>query len=110
MGATQQKFFDIVFDGNLNFDEYTFNNCKKEKPFEQSYQNNMSFEKRRSLLKVFAESKFRYCLLTLIFRGGKENSKQNNVCEKGFVIGYKYNALLFEPSKAFSVVSTLFLD
>ena len=70
----------------------------------------MSFEKRRSLLKVFAESKFRYRLLTLIFRGGKENSKQNNVCEKGFVIGYKYNALLFEPSKAFSVVSTLFLD
>ena len=56
----------------------------------------MSFEKRKILLKAFAESQFAYCPLTWMFHGRRANSKINHIHERALRIVYKNNVLSFE--------------
>ena len=51
----------------------------------------MSFEKRKLLLKSFAESQFGYCPLTWMLHGKKTNLKIVLLHERAMLILYKNN-------------------
>ena len=68
--SNKQKLLGVVIDRNLNFDECVFDLCKKtgrKLSVLARLSNYMSFEKRKILLKAFAESQFGYCPLTWMF-------------------------------------------
>ena len=65
--SNKSKRLGVVIGGNLNFDEYVFDLCKKASrklSVLARLSNYMSFEKRKILLKAFVESQFGYCPLT----------------------------------------------
>ena len=83
----------------MSFDEYVFDLCKKagrKLPVLARLSNYMSFEKRKILLKAFAESQFGYCPLTWILHGRRANSKISHIHERALRIVYKNNVLSFE--------------
>ena len=97
--SKKQKLLGVVIDRNLNFDEYVFDLCKKagrKLSVLARLSNYMSFEKRKILLKAFAESQFGYCPLTWILHGRRANSKISHIHERALRIVYKNNVLSFE--------------
>ena len=64
----------------------------------------MSFEKRKLLLKPFAESQFGYCPLTWMLHGKKTNLKIDLIHERAVLILYKNNVPSFEQLLYYGVV------
>ena len=97
--SNKQKLLEFDIDRNLNFAEYVFDLSKKARrklSVLARLSNYMSFEKRKILLKAFAESQFGYCPLTWILHGRRANSKISHIHERALRIAYKNNVLSFE--------------
>ena len=97
--SNKQKLLEFDIDRNLNFAEYVFDLSKKARrklSVLARLSNYMSFEKRKILLKAFAESQFGYCPLTWILHGRRANSKISHIHERALRIVYKNNVLSFE--------------
>ena len=97
--SNKQNLLGVVIDRNLNFDDHVFHLCKKagrKLSVLARLSNYMSFEKRKILLKAFAESQFGYCPLTWILHGRRANSKISHIHERALRIAYKNNVLSFE--------------
>ena len=77
-----------VIDGDLNFDEYVFDLCKKAGTKLSRLSDCMSSENIKMLLKAFVESQFGYCLLIWMFHGRKSNSDMNNIHERALRLVY----------------------
>ena len=74
--SNKQKLRGVVIDRNLNFGEYFFDLCKKpgrKLSVLAKLSNNMSFEKRKILLKAFVESQYGQCPSTWMFHGRTAN-------------------------------------
>ena len=56
----------------------------------------MSLEQRRTLMKSFTESQFRYCPLVWMFSGRKSNNRINHLHERALRIIYNDNQSSFE--------------
>ena len=87
--SNKQKLISVVIDRNLNINEYVFDLSKKavrKLPVLARLSNHMSFERRKILLKIFAESQCGYCSLTWILHGRKANSKINHIHKRALRI------------------------
>ena len=98
--SNKKKLLRVAIDGNLNFDEYVFDLCKKtgrKLSVLARLSIYTSFEKKKNiLLKAFVESQFGYCPLTWMFHGRRANSKINHIHGRALRIVYKNNVLSFE--------------
>ena len=78
--SRKQKLLGITIKGNLHFDEYVLNQCKKaarKLSVVTKICQLMSLERRRTLMKSFIELQFGYCLLVWMFCGGRSNNHIN---------------------------------
>ena len=76
--SNSDKLLEITIDNHLKFDKRISLLCANRKLSalaKISYY--VTLHQKRTLIKVFFESQFRYCSLTLIFRSRKSNNKIN---------------------------------
>ena len=79
--SRKQKVLGITIKGNLRFDEYVLNQCKKaarKLSVVTKICQLMSLERRRTLMKSFIELQFGYCLLVWMFCGRRSNNHINH--------------------------------
>ena len=55
----------------------------------------MDFEKRRSLIKAFVISQFKYCPFIWVFHNRTLNNKINGICERALRLVYQNKDLSF---------------
>ena len=85
------KLIGITTDNNLNFDKYISLLCAKANrklSVLARISSYLTFHQKRTLIKAFFESQFRYGSLTWMFRSRKSNNKINLLHERALRMIY----------------------
>ena len=89
--SNKEKFFGVIIDRDMKFDEYILIQCKKARRKLCALGRVCKFlnlERRRSPIKAFIESQFAYCLLVWMFCSGSSNNGINHLHERALRIVY----------------------
>ena len=89
--SVEEKLLGITLDSELKFEKHITdicNNASQKIHVLSRITSYMSLNKRRLLMKTFAESQSNYCPLIWMFHSRRLNNKINNVHEKALSIVY----------------------
>ena len=85
------KLLGVTIDRDLEFDKRVLKLCSKANQKLSALSrmaNLLSFNKRRTLFKVFVESQFKYCPIVWMFHSRRTNKKINRLHERALRIVY----------------------
>ena len=85
------KLLGVTIDRDLEFDKHVLKLCSKANQKLSALSrmaNLLSFNKRRTLFKVFVESQFKYCPIVWMFHSRRTNKKINRLHERALRIVY----------------------
>ena len=89
-----EKLLCIKIDTKLSFENHVSSFCKKasQKLHEHArIVNYMDLSKRKSLMKAFVTSQFKYCLLIWMFHSRELNNRVNRIHERVLRLVYQDN-------------------
>ena len=90
--SSHQKLLGICFNSNFRFDDHVASLCKKASQklnAPTSTAQYMNLAKRRSIMKAFICSQFRYCPLVWMFHSRKINNRINSLLERALRVVYR---------------------
>ena len=94
------KLLEVTIDRDLKFDKHVLKLCSKANQklsALSSVANLLSFNKRKTLFKVFVESQFKYCPIVWMFHSGRTKNKINRLYERALRIVYDDDVSNFDP-------------
>ena len=97
--SNSAKLLGITIDNHLKFDIYIYNNIfpiYMLKHVENCLVLLINFPSKRTLIKAFFESQFRYCSLTSMFRSRKSNNEINLLHERALRTIYNHQIPSFQ--------------
>ena len=93
------KLLGITIDRDLKFDKHVLKLCSKANQNLSALSgmaNLLSFNKRRTLFKVFVESQCKYCPIVWMFHSRRTNNKINRLHERTLTIVYDDDVSTFD--------------